>query len=75
MYKVYYRYMIRLEGCGCCSYSANELRIYNLETGMVVEDDDRAHTFSCEEDLVEFLVDVYKLEKDKIVVDKDSEYL
>ena len=42
---------------------------------MVVENDDRAHTFSCEEDLVEFLVDVYKLEKDKIVVDKDSEYL
>ncbi len=75
MYKVYYRYNTELEGCGCCSYSANILRIYNLETDTVVEDDDRAHTFYCEENLVEFLIDMYKLEKDKIIVDKDSEYL
>lgn len=75
MYKVYYRYNTALEGCGCCSYSANELRIDNLETDTVIEDDDRAHTFSCEEDLIEFVIDVYKLPKDKIVVDKDSDYL
>lgn len=75
MYKVYYRYRVRVEGCGCCSYSANELVIEELDSGKIIEDSDEAPTFYDEQVLLDYVVKFYDLEKDKIVVDKDSEYL
>jgi hypothetical protein len=75
MYKVYYRYNVRVDGCGCCSYSANELCIERLDNGTVIEDTDEAPTFCFESELADHLLNVYAIEKDEIVVDKGNEYL
>ena len=75
MYKVYYRYRVRVDGCGCCSYSKNELVIEELESGKLVEDRDNADTICYEQELIDYVSEVYSIPKDKIVVDKDSEYL